>query len=109
METNNSIAVFSNPDFGEVRTLVNEDGKVLFCGIDVATALGYAKPNNAISAHCRCALKQGVPHPQVRGKTHRTTSTVPQKAVRERVDEEDVLKWNTLTNGGQQRLATRTR
>lgn len=69
METNNKLAVFSNPDFGEVRTLVKEDGSVLFCGKDVAEALGYAKPNNAISAHCRYSLKQGVPHPQSPDKT----------------------------------------
>ena len=65
----NALAIFNNPEFGDIRTLETEDGDVLFCGIDVATALGYAKPNNAISAHCRCALKQGVPHPQSPSKT----------------------------------------
>lgn len=65
----NSLAIFNNPEFGEIRTLETVDGAVMFCGIDVATALGYAKPNNAISAHCRCALKQGVPHPQSPSKT----------------------------------------
>ena len=65
----NEIQLFNNPEFGEIRTLETTNGDVLFCGIDVATALGYAKPNNAISAHCRCALKQGVPHPQSPDKT----------------------------------------
>ena len=65
----NEVTIFNNPEFGEIRTLETEDGKVLFCSIDVATALGYAKPNNAVSAHCRCALKQGVPHPQSPDKT----------------------------------------
>ena len=37
----NKIAIFTNPEFGEVRTLETEDGKVLFCGKDVATALDY--------------------------------------------------------------------
>ena len=69
METNNSIAVFSNPDFGEVRTLVNEDGKVLFCGSDVAAALGYSRPNDAIRAHCRYTVKRSIPHPQSPDKT----------------------------------------
>ena len=36
----NEIMIFNNPKFGEVRT-VNENGKVLFCGKDVAAALGY--------------------------------------------------------------------
>lgn len=63
------VTIFNNSDFGEVRTLETNDGDVLFCGIDVATALGYAKPNNAITAHCKYALKQGVPHPQSTDKT----------------------------------------
>jgi len=55
----NELQIFNNPEFGEVRTL-EENGAVLFCGIDVARALGYAKPQNAISAHCRGALKRGI-------------------------------------------------
>lgn len=54
---------FKNNEFGAVRVL-NENGKTLFCGADIALALGYAKPRNALSAHCRYALKRGVPHPQ---------------------------------------------
>lgn len=53
------LQLFSNPDFGEIRT-INEDGNVLFCGRDIAKALGYAKPQNAISAHCKGALKRGI-------------------------------------------------
>ena len=59
----NDVQVFNNPKFGEVRTL-KDDNDVLFCGSDVARMLGYAKPNNAIADHCRCALKRGIPHPQ---------------------------------------------
>ena len=62
------IKIFENEEFGSVRTF-EEQGKVLFCGSDVAKALGYSKPNNAISAHCRCALKRGIPHPQSTEKT----------------------------------------
>ena len=54
----NELMIFNNPEFGEVRTL-EEDGKVLFCGSDVAKALGYAKPRNAIATHCKGALKRG--------------------------------------------------
>lgn len=57
----NELMIFNNPEFGEVRTLEEEDGKVLFCGSDVAKALGYAKPQNAIATHCRGALKRGIP------------------------------------------------
>ena len=42
-------------------TIITENGKTLFCGSDVAKALGYKKPQNAIAAHCRGALKRGIP------------------------------------------------
>ena len=31
--------------------------KCEFCGKDVARALGYARPNDAISAHCKGSVK----------------------------------------------------
>ena len=55
----NEMQIFRSPDFGEVRT-VEENGTVLFCGSDIAKALGYAKPQNALNAHCRGALKRGI-------------------------------------------------
>ncbi len=54
----NEIMIFNNPEFGAVRT-IEENGQVLFCGVDVARALGYAKPQNAIASHCKGALKRG--------------------------------------------------
>ena len=59
----NELQVFNNPGFGEIRT-IEEDGKVLFCGSDVARALGFKKPNDAIAQHCRYTVKRGIPHPQ---------------------------------------------
>jgi anti-repressor protein len=56
----NKLQVFQSKDFGEVRT-VWEDGKPLFCGSDVAKALGYARPNDALSAHCRATVKRSTP------------------------------------------------
>lgn len=55
----NQLQLFTNKLFGNVRAIVI-DGKVMFVGVDVATALGYAKPNNAINTHCRATLKQGI-------------------------------------------------
>lgn len=55
----NELMIFNNPEFGEVRT-IEEKGRVLFCGNDVAKALGYAKPNEAIRTHCPHAVKYGV-------------------------------------------------
>ena len=64
----NELQIFNNPDFGEVRTL-EENGTVLFCGSDVAKALGYNRPNDAIAAHCRSTAKRSIPHPQSPDKT----------------------------------------
>ena len=35
---------------------------------DITKALGYEKPANAVSMHCRYTLKQGIPHPQNPGR-----------------------------------------
>lgn len=43
----NEVKVFENEEFGSVRT-VTIDGNVWFAGKDIALALGYAKPLNAI-------------------------------------------------------------
>ena len=56
---NNDIQIFTNPEFGEIRT-VCEDDKVLFCGGDVAKALGYAVPRKALLDHCPHVLKRNV-------------------------------------------------
>ena len=48
----NELQIFDNPEFGEVRTVIEGD-KVLFCASDVARALGYARPADAITAHCK--------------------------------------------------------
>lgn len=49
----NKIEVFRSAEFGAVRTIRTADGKVLFCGKDVANALGYKDTAYAISAHCK--------------------------------------------------------
>ena len=54
----NQMEIFKNPEFGSIR-VIEENGKYLFCGADVARALGYVKPQNAISTHCKGALKRG--------------------------------------------------
>ena len=56
----NDIQIFNNPDFGEVRTM-EENGAVLFCGSDVAKALGYSNPSKALSDHCKGVTKRYTP------------------------------------------------
>ena len=53
----NTIKTFVNEEFGSVRT-IEENGKILFCGSDVAKALGYRRPKDAITAHCKGAVKR---------------------------------------------------
>lgn len=62
-----NVQIFSNPTFGDVRTL-EENGKILFCGSDVAKGLGYANSRKALSDHCRCVTKRYTPHPQAQDK-----------------------------------------
>lgn len=56
----NEIQIFNNTEFGEIRTVEIND-KPYFMATDIAKALGYSKPNNAISAHCRATLKHSTP------------------------------------------------
>lgn len=57
---NTELQIFNNSEFGSIRTTVI-DGKPYFCGSDVASALGYKRPNDAISAHCRATVKHSTP------------------------------------------------
>ena len=56
----NMIQVFENKEFGKVRT-VEENGKVMFVASDVAKALGYSRPADAITAHCKGSAKHRLP------------------------------------------------
>ena len=56
----NQMEIFKNPEFGSIR-VVEENGKYLFCGADAARALGYARPNEAVSKHCKGTLKRRTP------------------------------------------------
>ena len=45
-----NIKIFNNAEFGEIRVMLIDDDP-WFVGKDIAVALGYAKPENALSAH----------------------------------------------------------
>lgn len=55
----NDLKIFNSPEFGQIRT-VEIEGKIYFVASDMARALGYAKPANAVAMHCRYTLKQGI-------------------------------------------------
>lgn len=46
----NNIQIFNNPEFGSIRT-VEINNEPWFVGKDMAVALGYAKPENALANH----------------------------------------------------------
>lgn len=56
----NEIKIFENEEFGSVRT-IEENGKVMFCGKDVTSALGYSNTKDAISRHCKGVVKHDLP------------------------------------------------
>ena len=45
------IQIFNHEQFGTIRTITDEKGQTFFVGKDVAQALGYSKPENAIAVH----------------------------------------------------------
>lgn len=52
----NELQIFKNSEFGSVRT-VDIDGKIYFVANDVAKALGYKRPADAVTAHCKGSVK----------------------------------------------------
>lgn len=48
----NAIQIFNSPEFGQIRTLEIES-RVWFGATDVASALGYSNPRDAIVRHCK--------------------------------------------------------
>ena len=48
---NTHIQIFKNQVFGEIRTITNDEGEIFFVGKDVAMALGYKNPSNALQVH----------------------------------------------------------
>lgn len=53
----NEIKIFDNQDFGRVRIVMDGD-RPLFCGTDVARALGYTNPRKALIDHCKGVTKR---------------------------------------------------
>lgn len=53
------LKVFQNEMFGEIRIELI-DGKELFCASDIAKALGYVRPADAITQHCKSTVKHSI-------------------------------------------------
>ena len=55
----NMMTIYTNAEFGDVRTIQDGD-KILFCGSDVARALGYTEPHKAVARHCKGGMKRPI-------------------------------------------------
>ncbi len=53
----NKIKIFENEEFGSVKTLKEKNGRVVFCGSDIAKALGYRNVSDALIRHCKGIVK----------------------------------------------------
>lgn len=49
----NHIQIFQNEQFGKVRIVLDDNNEPLFCLTDVAKALGYNRPADAVNQHCK--------------------------------------------------------
>jgi prophage antirepressor-like protein len=56
------IQVFNSTMFGEIRTIIKDDGECFFVASDVAKALGYAVPQKAVLDHCKHCSKMEHPY-----------------------------------------------
>lgn len=52
----NELQIFNSPEFGDIRT-VEIDGKPYFVANDIAKSLGYKRPADAVTAHCKGSVK----------------------------------------------------
>lgn len=68
----NDLKIWENPEFGTLR-VIEQNGEPWMVGKDVALALGYAKPRNAIAAHVDAEDKKDAPIQGYLGGTQEMT------------------------------------
>lgn len=86
------LQIFENPEFGSVRT-IDVDGKTYFVATDVAKALGYSNPRDAVSRHCKGVVK----HDGVSKTTNQHGTTT-----------EQVVEFNIISEGDIYRLVIKS-
>lgn len=89
----NELKIFENPEFGSVRT-VEINGKPYFVASDVAKALGYANPRDAILRHCKGVVK----HDGVSNTTNQHGTTT-----------EQIMELNFIPEGDIYRLIVKSK
>lgn len=81
------LQIFKNPEFGSVRT-VEISGKTYFVATDIAKALGYSNPRDAIWRHCKGVVK----HDGVSKTTNQHGITTEQKVEFNVIPEGDIYR-----------------
>lgn len=56
-----NIRIFQNEQFGQVKIAMNGGREALFCLADVAKALGYSRPADAVNQHCKGVVVLPIP------------------------------------------------
>jgi prophage antirepressor-like protein len=69
------IQIFHHEMFGDIRTMTDEQGETWFVGKDVAEALGYKNPSNALQVHVDEEDKTTYLI-QVSGSNYKTSTTI---------------------------------
>ena len=106
----NKVSIFEHPEFGRIRTL-EIDGKIWFCASDVAAALGYSNPRDAVVRHCKPmgvvvydtptrSAVQFIKYPAFEFLSGRQLATGNQPVYVSFADVLDELVPETLKNGG---------
>lgn len=57
MNTTIEVTILRHPTFGDIRTIYDKNGTILFCAKDVARALGYGNTSEVIARHCKNVVK----------------------------------------------------
>lgn len=83
----NELTVFKSAEFGSIRT-VEIDGKPYFVANDVAKALGYSNPRDAILRHCKGVVK----HDGVSKTTNQHGATTEQTVEFNVIPEGDIYR-----------------
>lgn len=86
----NELTIFENPNFGEVRTIDIND-KPYFVAVDVARALGYSNPHDAIARHCKGVVK----HEGVSININQYGTKTSQRAMMSFIPEGDIYRLIT--------------
>ncbi len=60
--------ILEHGEFGEIKSITDDNNKFLFGATDIARILGYSQPHKAVERHCRYGTKHTVPHPQNKDK-----------------------------------------